>query len=1014
MTSKKTRSIKASNSGIEKLINAKNNQRLTFPSIAEKAHVSESTVKRFCRGNAVDESCASVITAALNLELKDIIESPTFPPQTNNIETEKKLLIHRQTCQKMLREKRQLTTNPLTTGDGTTFDRAEIYVPLGLVERKGQPKRNSNCTAENGSELYAPTDYEITKTLELNQFFEEVLRQGHTPKSQGKRIAIIGEPGAGKTTLLQHIGEWVFAETEQDVVIWVSLADLDGKTIEEYLLQVWLKDAFQTARVKPEMEDALVELFNRESVWLLLDGVDEMAVENALGVVASQLKSWVGEARTILSCRLNVWDGGKNALFNFDVYRNLDFSERQVGEFIGKWFANLELGKKLNRELKKTGKERIINLVKNPLRLALLCYSWQRRQGKLPTTKAALYQRFVEIFYEWKEEIFPTTSAIRKELNLALGKLAQLAISQTNSRFRLSRSLVFQILGETDSRLFQLTIKLGWLNQVGVAAENPESPVYAFFHPTFQEYFAALAVENWQFFFKHIPDNPNQGIYRIFQPEWKQIFLLWLGREDVDESQRKDFFEQLINFDDCCGNFYRIKAYFIAQNGFCELGRCSADYPLDRVFQQCRKWDRFRNDWQFIHPWRLGFVQPSQEISDPEKVAILLENLTESLTTNTDEKELRKIFREIGKFGYGDFQAVRTLLQLLESYISDSDFVCAEIAQTLGIIAIGTPEVIDALVKLLETSQDYNTLLYSMRSLQVLGVENRKVIDALIKVLKSDLKHNFLYCQAADSLWKVNPGNQAAINCLNNLIQNTKDNSDRVSAAWILGEINPQNSLAISTLVNELRPWWMNNKTIIYLKNPLDIYTLINQVRPVWVNHQISDTINALLHIAKWDKLELIKLLHPYEVGILKIDYPCWNGLIIIKNNSNVDKYSILKIDMPCCEKVLTISGEEAQFIKEIFQGNFAAAATALEKYLPEYQAWEKNYWGYYKDIWEEEEVPDWIYTSEEHYQDSNPFFLDRTPGTFVYELAENFLWSHAEKMNYPDFYQLFFEQIGK
>ncbi|GFZ96801.1 HEAT repeat domain-containing protein [Okeania sp. KiyG1] len=377
----------------------------------------------------------------------------------------------------------------------------------------------------------------------------------------------------------------------------------------------------------------------------------------------------------------------------------------------------------------------------------------------------------------------------------------------------------------------------------------------------------------------------------------------------------------------------------------------------------------------FIHPWRLGFVQPSQEISNPEKVEILLKQLT----TNTEEKELRKTFHEIGKFGAGNSQAVTTLLQLIES--SSSPFFHAEIAQTLGKIAIGTPEVIDALVKLLEVSQDYNTLLYSMSSLQILGVGNSKVINALIKVLKSDLKQDFLYCQAADSLWKINPGNKEAINCLNNLIQNTKDNSDRVSAAWILGEIDPQNSLAISALVNEIRPGWMNNQT--------------------------SDALNALQHITKGDKLELIKLIHPYEVGVIAIDNHGWDGLIIIKNYQDIDKYSILKIYMRNCEIIFTISGAEAEFIQAIFQGNFAAAVTALEKYLPEYQTWEKKYWGYYQEISEEEEVPDWIYTSEEHYQDSNPFFLDRTPGCFVYEFAESFLWSHAEKMNYSDFYKL-------
>ncbi|MGB3514076.1 MAG: NACHT domain-containing protein [Microcoleaceae cyanobacterium] len=1014
MEFKQSRSIKASNSGREKLKKAKKN--LSYEKLAEKAGVSVSTVKRFFYGKAVDIPYAEWITQALNLELKDIVETPILPPQTNNIEAEKKLLIHRQTCQKMLREKIQLTTNPLTTGDGTTFDRAEIYVPLGLVERKRQPKRTGNCTAEKGSELYAPTDYEITKTLELNQFFEQVLRQRQTPKSQGKRIAVIGEPGAGKTTLLQHIGEWVFAETEQDVAIWVSLADLQGKTIEEYLLQVWLKDAFQTARVKPEMEDALVELFNRGWVWLLLDGVDEMAVDNALGAIASQFTGWVGEARVVLSCRLNVWDGGKNALFDFDVYRNLDFSEGQVGEFIGKWFANLELGERLNKELQRPGKERIRDLVKNPLRLALLCYSWQRRQGKLPTTKAALYQRFVEVFYEWKEEFFPTTSGMRKELNIALGRLAQLAISQKKSRFRLSLHLVYQILGETDSRLFQLAIKLGWLNQVGVAVENPELPVYAFFHPTFQEYFAALAVENWQFFFKHIPNNPNQGIYRIFQPEWKHIFLLWLGRDDVDESQRLEFFQALTNFDDGCGNFYRIKAYFIALDGFdepnkcsaCgkfypiqaygkiyvikayffaidgffELGKCSTCDLLDKLLKQCVQWHRLNNyNWEckYIH-LRSGWVQPSKEIGDPKKVEILLENLKVSLTNNTDEKEVRQTFEEIGKFGAGNSQAVNILLELLESPIPD--FVCAEIAKTLGRIAVATPAVIDALVKLLETSKEY---FYSMSSLKVLGVGNQKVIDALTKVLKSDLKYDLSYYEAADTLWRLNPGNQEAITSLNHLIQNTKDNYLRVEAAWRLGEIDPGNSLAISTLVNEIRPG----------------------------SNEVSDAFSALEYITNGDKLELMKLIHPYEVGILKAGHHQMNSLILIvmKNSRDMDKYNILKIDMGYCEEVFTISGEEAKFIQAIFQGNFAAAFTALEKYLPEYQAWENSYWGYYQEIWEEEkemyeaeEVPDWVY---DHYRDSNPFFLDRTPGCFVYQFAENFLWSHAGKMNYPDFYQL-------
>jgi predicted NACHT family NTPase len=60
--------------------------------------------------------------------------------------------------------------------------------------------------------------------------------------------------------------------------------------------------------------------------------------------IANQLTGWVGDARVVLTCRLNVWDAGKNALEAFDTYRNLDFSygdaqtPDQVGQFIRRWF----------------------------------------------------------------------------------------------------------------------------------------------------------------------------------------------------------------------------------------------------------------------------------------------------------------------------------------------------------------------------------------------------------------------------------------------------------------------------------------------------------------------------------------------------------------------------------------------------------------------------------------------------------------------------------------------------
>ena len=61
---------------------------------------------------------------------------------------------------------------------------------------------------------------------------------------------------------------------------------------------------------------------------LLLDAVDEMAIASSLALskIADYLKGWVADAAIIVTCRLNVWDAGKNALEDFDTFRNLNFT----------------------------------------------------------------------------------------------------------------------------------------------------------------------------------------------------------------------------------------------------------------------------------------------------------------------------------------------------------------------------------------------------------------------------------------------------------------------------------------------------------------------------------------------------------------------------------------------------------------------------------------------------------------------------------------------------------------
>lgn len=439
---------------------------------------------------------------ARGLNLQERSEVLGVPPEATQLTTplidiQTVQIKWRESCRELLNQWKGLTTNALTTRNGVRFQLDEIFVPLGVVERVERPKHSQeDGSPEKGSGLYE----EKTTPISQRDFFEQVLRQRQSKQSQGKRIAIIGEPGAGKTTQLQKIGDWILEEIDE-IPIWIPLAALEKKSLNEYLLKDWLQTATSELEISQQYRDELGQLLKTKKVWLLLDGVDEMAGSDALHQIATQMREgWLRHVRVVLTCRLNVWDTAKNDLYHFDVFRNLDFDyPGEVHQFIDNWFGvATEFKEKLKSALKQPEKARIRDMARNPLRLTLLCYSWQRMHGELPETKAGLYEWFVDAFYDWNKNKFPVNmdSTKRKELNHALGELAQKAIDQDSSCFRLRQKFINEFLGDADDQdsLFNVALKLGWLNRVGVAAENPLEDVYAFFHATFQEYFAALSL----------------------------------------------------------------------------------------------------------------------------------------------------------------------------------------------------------------------------------------------------------------------------------------------------------------------------------------------------------------------------------------------------------------------------------------------------------------------------------------------------------------------------------------
>ncbi|MEQ8969879.1 MAG: NACHT domain-containing protein [Coleofasciculus sp. C1-SOL-03] len=780
-------------------------------------------------------------------------------------------------CHAMLEKRRRATSNILMQEESAKFEREQIYVPLALVERKKQDKRDREFLPEKGTQLYEP-QYQETQRFEHDAFLSQILEKGEG-KSQGKQIALIGEPGAGKTTLLQAIAFWLL-ENNLGLPIWINLADLSGKDIGTYVLEVWLNQAIPPTRLNQKIRDDLVKQIEQGRVWLLLDGVDEMVAstvklnnarnwgdssfhsvplrmtsENPLQAIADQLTGWINQARVVLTCRLNVWLASTNALETFETYCLLDFDyPHQVHQFIDNWFNNCrdvpverlqpDKAKRLKAELAQPERIRICDLVQNPLRLALLCSTWQTWEGHLPDTQAGLYQKFVQQFYIWKASIFNTDR--QDELNQALGQLARRDIDESTSRFRLRESFIEKELGKvTDNNsLFFLALQLGWLNVVGVATEKPDEKVYAFYHPTFEEYFAALAVEDWLFFLNHrnpplaLSDQEGESAnslkapllkggwgdlsYRLFEPQWKQVILLWLGREDLPKEHKEEFIYNLITFNDGCGDFYRYRSFCLAAAGIAEFRDC--------IYS---KW--------------------------------IVTNLVDCATTHSDTdyivgKIINPIFWDT-LLENNRTIAINYLIDVLDRGFLD-DEVRWKVFNCLIQIGRGNSKVIVALTKLMDTSLEYQEIAQEAAFfLRIIDPCNREAITFLEQQLNTMNLSNDLRVEAAYFLGKIDKGNLKAITFLTELIE--RNQGLGLDAASTLGKIDPGNPTAIKHLTKLLETERGDRVINISLLAACDLLK---------TDPENQDAIRVLRECIKpgnepWDRLEAASALGKTQPG---------------------------------------------------------------------------------------------------------------------------------------------------
>jgi NACHT domain/HEAT repeats len=761
---------------------------------------------------------------ALNWQRKkeqESIDNPPNPTPIPPIQPPTPQIDWLDRSRQLLAAQKHLTTNRLLNKSNRNLD--DIHVPLGLIERKERPKVKEEPSPEQGSQLYQ-TEYTETKRFEHEAFLAEVVGK----PAGGKHIAIIGEPGAGKTTILTKIGAWLIQQAEQQppaplVVAWISLADVGDRRLRAYLRDEWLQ------KVCEDNFDAAWEdwkgLRQQGRVWLLLDGLDEMSGDALAAIHRDLGQAWAQNLRVAMTCRINQWETASNNLVNsFDVYRTLDYSYRtsqgedQVKEFISKWFTDdPKVATQIRTELDAPGKERIKDLVKNPLRLTLLCASWEKDSQALPETQADLYRGFVNYLYKWKAAEFSDEVKLRQELDHALGKLAKEGLNRQPindgavRRFRFTASEISKLWADRSDTLLPTAKNLGWLNVVG---EEAGEAVYAFYHPTFQEYFAACNIDDWDYFLPraHI-DRPvhcreeSVPTYRVFEQEWRQVILLWMGRRDevITDELKEKFIDKLTDFREQEGAFYCFRAYCMA--AIC-VGEFKSSRRGEEIVQQIIKWafgyfNTEEQEWRsYLNPISslvrdtIPFTHSGYAIAGLISLVRNPSHLVWNLPLSWLPSEVAKA---LGKIAVGNLEAIANLTDLVSNPTFD-DGLRKIVGGVLDQIAVGNSTAISALIELLrDANLDDELRSVVAETLGEIAVGNPKAIAALIELLDYSSHHDDRY-RVAYALGQIDQGNPKAISTLIELLDYSSHHDDRYRVAYALGQIDQGNPKAISTL----------------------------------------------------------------------------------------------------------------------------------------------------------------------------------------------------------------------
>lgn len=422
------------------------------------------------------------------------------------------------------------------------FDLERLFVPVNVLPA---PPEIPDTDPQRGQKL-----------LEWHEKNKEPLPFGGV-FAKHNRLALLALPGGGKTLLLKRLAV-AYADSARRPASTDALPDLDLTPVlircrewREHIHRPFLTLLNNISDITGQpsligLSAALIPLFKRGRILLLVDGLDEIHDDALRATFVDHLEAFLGEyqlTRLVVTSREAGFSLVAPSLARFcERWRVAPLDSYGITALCEHWHRIMtgdspearaesqEVAELLLRN------EALRRLAENPLLLTMLLVV-KRSAGRLPSDRVTLYGRAVEVLLDtWNikghdrlnpKEAVPQLACVAFQL-LCEGKQTATE-KELLTLLEEAREKVPQIrryaTGTPQEFLKRVELRSSLLVEVGHQAEGGRTvPFYQFRHLTFQEYLAAVAAAEGHYLGYDKSDTVLTPLEKhLTADEWKEV-----------------------------------------------------------------------------------------------------------------------------------------------------------------------------------------------------------------------------------------------------------------------------------------------------------------------------------------------------------------------------------------------------------------------------------------------------------------------------------------------------------